>query len=454
MKLRHKLIYTIALGLFLSSCDNKLDVKPVTNIDASTAVQTSADVEAILIGAYDSMGDADVLGGNPQRDAELIGDNGDIEWQGTFVPPAQIFNKNMLRDNGQAATTWLDTYRTINVANTVLANLGVVTTAKKNRVEGEAKAIRAWMLFNLVRVYAKAYVDGDPKTNLGVPIVTTPTSAITEANFVSRNTVDQVYQQVITDLTSAESLLPATNGFFISKYTAAALLARVYLSQGNYELARQAANRVITSGAYSLVASFDLAFNNRSNSSEDIFAVQQTEQDNDNGYNTFFASPDYGGRGDIKINDKHLASYESGDERGLFFYESGDIFTAKWADQFANIPQIRLSEMYLIRAEANFRLGGAPVGATALSDINRVRARANASLYTSLTLDDILKERRFELAFEGHLIHDIKRNKQTITKNFGTEVRVYTFNSPKLVFPIPMRETDANSKLIQNEGYN
>ena len=70
MKLKHKLIYTIALGLFLSSCDNKLDVKPVTNLDASSAVQTSADVEAILIGAYDSMGDADVLGGNPQRDAE------------------------------------------------------------------------------------------------------------------------------------------------------------------------------------------------------------------------------------------------------------------------------------------------------------------------------------------------------------------------------------------------
>jgi hypothetical protein len=248
-------------------------------------------------------------------------------------------------------------------------------------------------------------------------------------------------------------LLPATNGFYISKNTAAAILARVYLSQGNYELARQAANRVITSGAYSLVASFDLAFNNRSNSSEDIFAVQQTEQDNDNGYNTFFASPDYGGRGDIKINDKHLASYESGDERGLFFYESGDIFTAKWADQFANIPQIRLSEMYLIRAEANFRLGGAPVGATALSDINRVRARANASLYTSLTLDAILKERRFELAFEGHLIHDIKRNKETIVKTIGNDVRVYPFNSPKLIFPIPMRETDANTQLVQNEGY-
>jgi hypothetical protein len=453
MKLKHKLIYTIALGLFLSSCDNKLDVKPVTNIDASSAVQTSADVEAILIGAYDSMGDADVLGGNPQRDAELIGDNGDIEWQGTFVPPAQIFNKNLLRDNGQAATTWLDTYRTINVANIVLANLGVVTSAKKSKVEGEAKAIRAWMLFNLVRVYAKAYVDGDPKTNLGVPIVTTPTLEITTASFTSRNTVEQVYQQIITDLTSAESLLPTKNGFYINKNTASAILARVYLSQGNYEMARQSANRVISSGAYALAETFDLAFNNTSNSSEDIFAVQQTEQDNDNGYNTFFASPDYGGRGDIKITDQHLGSYEAGDDRGLFFYESGDIFTAKWANQFANIPVIRLAEMYLIRAEANLRLGGAPVGATPLDDVNLVRARSNASLYTTLTLDAILKERRFELAFEGHLIHDIKRNKQTIVKTNGSDVRVYPYNSPKLIFPIPMRETDANTQLIQNEGY-
>jgi hypothetical protein len=114
---------------------------------------------------------------------------------------------------------------------------------------------------------------------------------------------------------------------------------------------------------------------------------------------------------------------------------------------------IRLAEMYLIRAEANFRLGGSPVGATPLADVNRVRTRSNASVYTSLTLDAILKERRFELAFEGHLIHDIKRNKQTIVKTIGNDVRVYPYNSPKLIFPIPMRETDANTQLIQNEGY-
>ena len=453
MKINYKIIYSIALGIVLMSCENKLDVKPVNSIDASSAVQTSADVEAILIGAYDSMADADVLGGNPQRDAELIADNGDIQWQGTFAAPAQIFGKNLLKDNGQAATTWLDTYRTINIANTVLANLGVVTPTKKQTVEGQAKVIRAWMLFELVRVYAKTYQDGDPKTNLGVAVITTPTLEITTASFAKRNTVEEVYQQVIADLTSAESILPAKNGFYINKSTAAALLSRVYLMQGNYEGARQAAHRVITTGGFSLTSTFGEAFNNSSNSTEDIFAIQQTDQDNDNSFNTFFASASQGGRGDIIMNDQHLASYDVPDDRGDFFYDAGDIFTAKWAAQIANIPLIRLSEMYLTRAEGNIRVGGAPLGASPLVDINTLRNRANANTYTSMNLATILKERRFELAFEGHWIHDIKRNKQTFTKDFGGEIKSYPYNSPKLIFPIPMRETDANTNMVQNDGY-
>lgn len=453
MKLQYKLLFSTALSISLWSCADKLDVKPIDNIDASTAVKTSSDVEALLIGAYDSMTDGDVLGGNPQRDAELIADNGDIQWQGTFVAPAQVFGKNLLKDNSQAQATWLDSYRTINVANTVLANLSVVDAAKKTKIEGEAKAMRAWMHFELVRVYAKTYLDGDAKTNLGIPIVTTPTLSITAANFVKRNSVDEVYQAIIADLTSAETLLPAKNGTYINKYTAAALLSRVYLMQGNYEGARQAANRVIASGVYQLTATFGEAFNNTSNSTEDIFAAQETEQDNDNAFNTFFASPSQGGRGDIIINSQHLDSYDVSDERGDFFYQSDDIFTAKWAYQFGNIPLIRLAEMYLTRAEGNFRVGGTALGATPLADINTLRNRANAKTYTTMNLATILKERRFELAFEGHWIHDIKRNKQTFTKLFGAELKTYPFNSPKLIFPIPLRETDANTSLVQNDGY-
>ena len=453
MKINNKLIFAVAISLILTSCSDKLDVKPVDDVDAISAVKTSSDVEALLTGAYDSMSDADVLGGNIQRDAELIADNGDIEWGGTFVAPGEIFEKSILKDNNQAQATWLDSYRTINITNNVLANLGVVDAAKKSRFEGEAKLIRAWMHFELVREYAKTYLDGTPTANLGVPILITPTVKITDESLVKRNTVAEVYQAVITDLTSAESLLPAKNGFFATKSTAAALLSRVYLMQANYEAARQAANRVIVTGNYALTESFDLAFNNTTNSTEDIFATQGTDQDYVNSMNTFFASSSQGGRGDIIINDQHLNSYDATDNRGQFFYESGDIYTAKWAKQIANIPLIRLSEMYLTRAEANFRIGGIPLGATALADVNRVRNRSAAKLYTSVDLPLILKERRLELAFEGHWIHDIKRNKQTIKKTTGNGTQTWAFNSPKLIFPIPLRETDANKNLTQNEGY-
>ncbi len=453
MKINNKLIFAVAFSLILTSCADKLDVKPVDDVDAISAVKTSSDVEALLTGAYDSMTDADVLGGNLQRDAELMADNGDIEWQGTFVAPGEIFEKNMLKDNNQAQATWLDSYRTINIANNVLSNLAVVDAAKKARFEGEAKLIRAWMHFELVREFAKTYLDGTPTSNLGVPVLTTPTSKITDASFIKRNTVAEVYQAVIADLTSAESLLPAKNSFFADKYTAAALLSRVYLMQGNYEGARQAAHRVIASGNYTLKASFYDAFNNKTNSTEDIFAAQLTDQDYVNSYNTFFGSTSQGGRGDIIINDQHLNSYDVSDDRGNFFYESGDIYTAKWAVQVANIPLIRLSEMYLTRAEGNFRVGGAPIGATPLADINTIRDRVGAKLYTSLSLASILKERRLELAFEGHWIHDIKRNKQTISKTNGNGTQTWAFSSPKLVFPIPLRETDANKNLVQNEGY-
>jgi starch-binding outer membrane protein, SusD/RagB family len=288
---------------------------------------------------------------------------------------------------------------------------------------------------------------------LGVPVITTPTAKITDANFVKRNTVDEVYKAVIADLTSAESLLATTVTGYADKNAAAALLSRVYLMQGNYDGARQAANRVITANKHTLTANFAEAFNNKVNSTEDIFALQNNDQDFVNELNTFFASSSNKGRGDIIVNDQHLNTYEAGDVRGTFFYTAGDIFTSKWKERIVNIPVIRLAEMYLTRAEGNFRVGGTALGAEPLADINRIRARAKAKALTTITLAAILKERRFELAFEGHWIHDIKRNKQTITKVDGNKTSTWTFNSPKLIFPIPLRETDANKNLTQNEGY-
>lgn len=440
-------------GLLLSSCDKKLDVQPRNSLGAEQALQTQEDLQALLVGCYDALGSSALYGGDMARNAELLGDNGETTWDGTFIDPGEIYRKQILVTNNDVAAMWLAAYSTINNCNTVLANLNLATeTAERNRIEGEAKFIRGSLYFELVRFYAKTWGDGDANTNPGVPIVLTPTTLVTDADKVSRSSVAQVYTQIIADLKEAEAKIPGSNTFFATSGAAAAMLSRVYLQQGNYTEAANAANRVIQSNRYQLVNIEEVhdlrIFVNGVDTDETIFSMQVTDQDGTNSLNLYYAIEDYGGRGDIFIENRHLSLYEATDVRGDLFYQdaAGLIRTAKWVNQYGNVPVLRLAEMYLTRAEANFR-NGTSVGATPLVDINLIRARAGMAGLTAAQLDlnAILKERRLELAFEGTLIHDMKRTRRSIGN--------LRYNAERLIFPIPRRELLVNPNLVQNTGY-
>ena len=414
------------------------------------ALSTAENVQAVLNGAYDEVGVSDLFGGETLRNSELLAATDEIQWAGTFNAPREMFNKNMLTVNGDVSEVWLEGYETINIVNNVLSALGVFTNqADADRVEGEAKFIRALIYFEFVKFFGLPYEAGGGNSQLGVPIVLTPTREVSESDNVSRNTVEEVYSQVLSDLNDAISLLPESNDVYATSGAAQALRARVHLQMGSFSSALSDANAVIASGNYDLeLGSFADVFNNDSNSDEDIFALQVNAQDGVNSMNTYFATPQFGGRdGDILIEDAHIALYPVGDDRGAFFYMDGDRFTSKFTNQFGNVPIIRLAEMYLIRAECNVRAGSS-TGDTPLNDINLLRGRANAPTLTAVTLDEVLFERRLELAFEGHRLHDIRRTQGTIGS--------MAYDAPELVFPIPQREIDANPVLAtqQNPGYN
>ncbi len=449
-------VFVLAAGSLLSGltgCTKKLDQKPFNSIDESVALVTSSDVEAALIGAYSDLGNANVYGGSLFVVNELLGNSTELDWTGTFETYTDIFNKAITVNNGQVASTWNNGYRVINDCNNVLSALDVVVAAKKNRVEGEAKFIRGSMYFDLVRLFGKAYNQGNPSQNAGVPIVLKATRPpLTDEDYPSRASVGAVYDQVIKDLTDAENLLPATNGFFASKVTAAAMLSRVYLQKGDYPNAAQAANRAISANRFSLAPTYADAFpyvsTNPSavpgNTSEDVFAIQVSNTAGVNDFNTYFSTI---GRGDVEITNAHLALYEPNDDWLNLFYDDGGTRTGKFDMVYGNVHIIRLAELYLTRAEANFRMSTA-VGATPLADINRIRVRVNLDPYllpADLTLDKILRERHLELAFEGFNLQDIKRTQ----KNVG----ILPWDSPKLVFPIPDRDRKVNKNLTQNEGY-
>jgi hypothetical protein len=448
MKKIKSIITILALLVLTSSCEKYLDLEPHQSLDESAALSSDGNVKTVLVGAYATLRSSAIYGGCILRNSELSAGTGEIMWQGTYNAPREIFNHQIIPANGDITDQWMRSYEVINVCNNVLSALDVVVAADKGTVEGEAKFLRSLMFFDLVRFYAKNYEPGTTNSQLGVPLVLTPTRAITGQNNIGRSTVEEVYTQIITDLTTAASLLPDENGVYATSGAADALLARVYLQKGDYTNAREAANRVINSGNYSLNDTYEEAFNIEEFTSEDIFATQFTSQDGINQMTEFWSTTEYGGRdGDIEILDGHLNLYDPADERLYLFWIGNDAYrSGKWNTQYGIVNLIRLAEMYLIRAECNQRLGTS-VGRSALLDYNQIHTRAGLPPVASVTLDDILFERRLELAHEGFKLHDMKRLKQ----NVGT----IPYNSPTLVYPIPAREIEANPTLAsqQNEGY-
>lgn len=467
--MKKTLIYiAAALLISLSACDDRLDLQPRQSIDAGVALNNEQDLQSAIIGAYGQLGGPSLYGTNFNLLAELQAAENYVTWQGTFASYREVARKTMTFANAEASRTWLNGYSTINTVNNVLANLDKATNATaKSSIEGEARFIRGILYFELVRYYALPWGATTGNTQPGLPIVLTPSTTIEQANTQTpRSTVAQTYAQVIDDLTKAATLLPADNGTRADRYSALAFLARVYLQQGDYTKALDAANRVITSDAFRLSPSVSGPFRNR-NTAESIFEIQQNDQNNagtsNDGLTTFYASvptPDGGavGRGDVQVSTTFVNSYSANDARRteLFyigFKGSNRYYTGKYTDFGANIPVVRLAEMLLIRAESNLRLSSA-VGATPAADLNAVRARAGLAPIATPTLENILQERQYELAFEGLRIHDVKRLRQTLVRrnSDGTETR-FTWTDPKLVLPIPKREIDVNPAITQNEGY-
>ncbi len=439
-----QIIYTVFFmtTMLFISCEDRLNLEPQQGLSPEAVLATAANVQNVLVGTYDEAGQVASYGGRLNLASELLANTGELLWQGSFLQPREFDNKDIPTTNTFVSASWLNAYEVNNQANIVIANVDKFEDSEEqNRVEGEAKFLRGLIYFDLARFFGATYEVGQVNSQLGAPIVLAPVTDASQIDKPSRNTVEEMYTQVIADLTDAYNLLSESNGVFADKFAAKGLLARVYLQQGNFVAARDAADDVIQNGGHSLTNTFADAFNNDEDSNEDLFSWQVTSQDGTNGMNTFWADGINGGRGDITATDDYLSIFSDADDRSTFFYSGG--FSAKWQSQFANVTFLRLAEMYLIRAESNQRLGTS-IGATPEDDINALRNRANASNIT-VGLDEILLERRKELGFEGHRLHDIKRLKGT--------VGMLSYDADNLVFPIPQREIDVNPNLNQNSGY-
>lgn len=489
---RNKNIIVVAMlsmVLLFSACDKYLNIEPQQSIDDSKVYTTQDGVVSALEGTYSILGGVDFFAGTSVFHSDLLANsnNSTIGWVGTFNGYKQMNNKALDPTEGTIATKWTSAYQAINVLNNCLANLDKIKDADvRTRVYGEAKFLRGVFYFELVRFYALPYGAVVGNTQLGVPIMTEPVLDLSKVTYPVRSTVADVYTLIISDLTYAkDSLAPGkadSNRGLATSTNASAFLTRVYMSMGDWANAATEATTVIDEfgGASALNTTPRACYNNAGYTTEDVFMIRQNLTSNagssNNGVGTFYASlPGYG-RGDAYVRPGHLALYtDPTDTRGglmdnpdaktaadikeMYYWGVGTNanrrMTAKYAKFDAYVNVIRLAEMYLSRAEANFNNTSA-IGDTPMNDINVIRARANATLLAvAPTLPEIQSEWIKEMCFEGHALGNLKRWRgSTIAPSTSPWAgQAIPWDNGKLVLPIPQREIDVNSNLLQNDAY-
>ncbi|TVQ93679.1 MAG: RagB/SusD family nutrient uptake outer membrane protein [Bacteroidetes bacterium] len=472
------------LAALFTSCEKFLDIEPQLAVSDDAVYGDHEGVLNALHGAYALLGGPQLFAGTNIFHSDLVANSGQVRWRGTFIQYEQMNTKNMDPNDGYITAKWSRSYWIIDMVNNVLNNLEVVNEVNRTRVEGEARFIRGILYYELVRFYAAPYVAGNPNSHPGVPLILRPTAGITDDDYPARETVANVYQSILNDLNAAKQLLAdftesGANSGRATASAAAAFLARVHMAMENWEAAANEANFVIENfdGYDGLNGTPRAAFNNDGYTDEDVFMIIQNATSNagqaNDGIGTFFASLEGYGRSDIHIQQMHMDVFEEGDLRatitdddeirviadvpGMYYIgigtRPGNLMSSKWGKFDANINVIRLAEMILTRAEANFR-NGSSIGAAPLSDINAIRERAGLTAWDNLNLDLIWEERYREMCFEGRLLDDIRRFRKDVTIPEGPEEgTILPWNSPRMVLPIPQREMDVNPNLVQNEHY-
>lgn len=375
-----------------------------------------------------------------------------------------------------------------------------------DQLKGECYFLRAFATHCLVRLFARPY----STAGSALPGVILRESS-SDGDPKPRATLAETYDYIISSLKTASSLMSSeppearNSRVFASKYTAWALLSRVYLYKGDYENTIAYADSVINSGVFSLETAdaFPGYFANAKNEPETIWCIPFLAVDDKkeaavasmiyNGANCWGeegASPsilDAMGFGtsmmDIDVRWKYINTSEPGFKNGINIYYISKFSGQDGSPTLSSPVMLRLSEVYLNRAEACAKLGRTD---EAIADINEIRSNrmivpeggnpedylyeaVRDGITDSNILDFVLKERRIELAFEGHRIFDILRNSQDLVRNYwGYHLDTYNgipagsqpglttsgvvihAGDPSTVYPIPSSEISTNKLCVSN----
>jgi hypothetical protein len=480
--------YTLALSLVLlfASCEKFLDIKPTGNSlfieqAGDTIFKTGNDVEAALSAVY-----GDFQNEYWQLDYFVNGDaQSDDAYAGADNPANfQIDEYMLISTNSNVSRDWAYLYQTIGKANLVINNVDItpdpsLSDQRRREIKGEAMFVRAFIYSQAVQLWGDVPLQLKEVTSISAAEL----GEIYPQLYPERKSMAEVYAQIIQDLEYASENVKAVQQHkgFATRGAANAVLAKVYATMDtkDYSKVVEYCDAVINSG-YSLLPEYDMLWNNQNeNSAESIFEVNyEGTPSNANWGASMFRGTDWK-KFNTPSNDLVKAF---NDENDLIRKNSSISFenvTGKWSDAnwpAANYPftykyriitwpssqnyiLLRLADILLLKAEAMNELGDVN-GAAQL--VNQIRSRVDLPNTTATTQESmrlaIEKERRLELAFEGHRWFDLKRTGraiEVINNAIGPDGNKYGYNLTQngLLWPIPQSELDKNELLTQNPGY-
>lgn len=453
--IKHVLLVVISVTVLLGCEDSMLDLQPISEISEAEYFTNAEEVESGVIAIYDGLQEL------PEVEyllTEMRSDNAE-----SFLSEGergQFEDLNVLPTNGTIYEYWLFNYNVIFRSNKVLEKLEVVTDQSlHDQFEGEAKFTRALAHFNLVRAF------GD------VPIVDQVVRSSDEEYF-ERDPSGDVLAAITSDLEDAVSLLPSKADMDFGRATsgaAKALLAKVYLTTGNYGSAESLLGDMISDAEYELINNYrDIFYSEQNN--EIIFAIPYIadSEAESQGFSDFMVPPGEG-RGLNILTQDFIDAIEPADteRNAVLRSEPGGRKNGKYIPQSTD-PELagndwivlRMADVYLMYAEAIFAGSSSTQDISAIQAYNAVRERVGLSTLpedgsATLTLETLMQERRIELGFENHRLYDLIRTglASSTLSAFANE-QGFPFSETDLLLPIPLIEINASDGLLsQNPGY-
>ncbi|MFN8207583.1 MAG: RagB/SusD family nutrient uptake outer membrane protein [Bacteroidales bacterium] len=498
------LIFTALVGL--QSCE--LEYDPTDQITPEKLVNMPGGLQNIANGNYSMLKDVLTFNGVQNQNysymrqyfflTEFASDNVTCG-QVTTDPFYLSFSRQLTPSQENTSYFWYVSYKIISATNTIInvyerGELAQKTPANLQLV-GENYFMRAFAHFNLLNLFAKQYAV-DPDAD-GIVI----RSSDEEPTLKARSSVKEVYNFILDDLKKASSLMaPGTmrGKAYASNWAAKALLSRVYLYMNEPDSVLKYAGEVIENGPYSIEADYPNYFRNAPTSLETIWCVQYTiaddlkkfgsiasmyYSDGNSGWGEEYASDSYRELVEEFLEDTRnqyvvplsdgMGGVQQKTGTGIKIYYVSKFSFQDGSPTLSSPAMLRISEIYLNRAEANALKGN---NALALDDLDAIREKrglSGAALYDGVVpggmtlLETVLKERRLELAFEGHRTFDLYRHKLDLNRSYWgyhlpglkesdvdytkpAPENIVSWSDPRNIYYIPEYETRINTLCKQN----